>query len=649
MSDTLSVSSAEDNEDDDAPNQAHTNESDSTYSQLPTNENGDTRPRSTLWTVPDEPSSDGATSYEESTDHDETTEPDAPLRVQPRRTPREARVHQPADPYASRIHIPSGRPLATFAKRFTAYVIDGVVFGAFLLYLEFWIRAFTLGTVVYEALNAALTVYYVLLVGGARGQTPGMRAMKIAVRDMVTGQTVGYRNAVKRTLLMWLCSIPFEAGLIVDCLWPLWNENQQALHDRWANTVVIDVSHPPMTDLPGPSLETMPSEPTTATRNGKSPRTAAGTMVKVAHIARRAIPRSKKFWITATAVLVTAAVVAGAIAEVAKMNTDAHSPGISAVAYLTARAEKNVRVMLHNAEIVTPPPSSQKATDLLTPRDIATEIRAPDNSTEPVSHVRVVSTHIDPSGNAATVTIDYVAGGAAKTETVGLVASNANASGWAVQIEPAELDIAVPEGTAAVTVDGMAVTADAQEARAWLLPTVAQVAAPATVIFEAQSQSVDLTGASPNGAPTEVTFAPHLTAQAIASAQAAVAAQISGCLAATSLTPANCPNADIPATTSQGDTYSGIAWTGLGDPTGGMTVTLDPGGTVTVAGSISTEVTYTDTTSGDAFFGSISNQQTDGPTSVWFTYLLTWNGTAWSLGAVQGSTTPPANQPSSST
>ena len=305
--------------------------------------------------------------------------------------------------------------------------------------------------------------------------------------------------------------------------------------------------------------------------------------------------------------------------------------------------------MLRNAEIVTPLPSSQKATSLLTPSDIATEIRAPGNPTEPVSHVHVVSSHVDTSGNAATVTIDYVAGGTAKTETVDLVASDLNSSGWAVQIQPAELDIAVPAGTTAVTVDSMEVAADTGEARAWLLPTVAEVAAPATAIFEAQSQTVDLTGASPIGAATKVTFAPHLTTQAITSAQAAVVGQITNCLAATSLTPANCPNNDIPATTSQGDAYSNVSWDGLGDATGGLTVALDHSGTVTVSGSMMWEVTYTDTTSGDSFFGPVSNVQTDGPTSVWFSYPVTWSGSGWSLGTVQATNTPPANQPSSST
>ena len=215
MSDTLSTSSP--------PNGA-------VQSTSTPSENDEEAPTTGLWTKPagsfmqSEAGPTGASA----------DEPDGTTSGNPqqRQESKPERVHHPADPYASRIHIPSGRPLATFAKRFTAYLIDGVVFGAFLLYLEFWIRAFTLGTIVYEALNWALAVYYVLLVGGALGQTPGMRAMKIAVRDFDTGKAVGYRNAAKRTLVMWAGGIPFEAGLIIDCLFPLWDKNQQSLHDR---------------------------------------------------------------------------------------------------------------------------------------------------------------------------------------------------------------------------------------------------------------------------------------------------------------------------------------------------------------------------------------------------------------------------------
>ncbi len=575
------------------------------------------------------------------------------------------RVFRPSDPYAHPVHIPSGRPLATWAKRFAAYLIDGVVFGAAVVYLEFWIQGLALNAIVYEALDWALAVYYVLLIGGYRGQTPGMRAMKIAVRDIDTGKTVGYRNAVKRTFVMWIGSIPVGLGLIVDCLFPLWDKSQQALHDRFANTVVIDVSTPQMVEVPAPGLagdaagEPANGEPANGKSangksangepaNGKPPRKKPSWPKSAAALLARWVPRSRKFWITAAASLVAIAVVVAAVTAAARLNADRHSPDVAAIAYLKARATRNVTAMLDNATIVTPPPSSQKASFLFTPRDIATVIDAPGNPTEAVSNVKVLATTVSPTGNSARVILDYVAGGGDKETTFSLVADNRIPSGWTVQVIPAELDVELPQGATEATIDGITVPVDGQAAQVWLFPAVAEVATPASPVYQAQSARVDLTQPEPSAAPTKVTLPATLTGQATTSAQAVAAGQITNCLAATSLRPANCPNADIPATTSQGDTYTNIAWTSLGDPTAGLTVTLDPTGTVTVAGSMSAEVTYTDTTPGSSFFGSVSQVQTDGPTNVWFSYPITWNGTGWTLGTVTASNQPPAGQSTSS-
>ncbi len=526
MSDTVSVSSAEDSDGDDT----------------------DPTDRSSIWTARE---SSGVP-------------PTPPQSPQPR-SRHQDRVHRPADPYARAIHIPSGRPSATWAKRFAAYLIDGLVFGVALIYVEFWIQGLAL------------------------------------------------------------------------------------------NAVVINVSTPQMVEVPAPGYT---GEASIAATGGKSTndrptnrgenREKPGWPKRAAALLARAVPRSRKVWITAAVSLVAVAVVALAVITAARMNADAHSPDLSAIAYLKARADRNVTAMLDNATVVTPPPSSQKASFLLMPRDIATAIDAPGNPTEAVSNVKVLATAVSKTGNSARVTLDYVAGGGDKETTYSLVADDHIASGWAVQVTPEELDVQVPQGAVKATIDGIAVPLDGQNVVAWLFPALYEVATPATAVYQAQSTRVDLTGAHAASVPIKVSLPAQLTPQATTSAQAAVAAQITNCLAATSLTPANCPNNDIPATTSQGDAYTNIAWTGLGDPTAGLTVTLGAAGTVTVAGSMTDEVTYTDTTSGDSFFGPVSNVQTDGPTSVWFSYPVTWNGTAWSLGTVQASNTPPANQPSSS-
>lgn len=84
--------------------------------------------------------------------------------------------------------------------------------------------------------------YYVFFHGNEKGQTPGKMIMKIQLRDEATGGQVGYGKAALRwlvALVLWaLCYIP---GLI-DALFPLWDQKRQTLHDKAANTLVIDLA-----------------------------------------------------------------------------------------------------------------------------------------------------------------------------------------------------------------------------------------------------------------------------------------------------------------------------------------------------------------------------------------------------------------------
>lgn len=83
--------------------------------------------------------------------------------------------------------------------------------------------------------------YYVYFHGNEKGQTPGKMLMKIQLRDEATGGPVGYGKAALRWLvagaLGFLCGI----GSLLDMLWPLWDQKRQTLHDKAANTLVVDV------------------------------------------------------------------------------------------------------------------------------------------------------------------------------------------------------------------------------------------------------------------------------------------------------------------------------------------------------------------------------------------------------------------------
>jgi uncharacterized RDD family membrane protein YckC len=85
-------------------------------------------------------------------------------------------------------------------------------------------------------------LYYVILNGNERGQTVGKMVMKIQVRDEASGGPLGYGKAFLRyivgALLFVLCFIPG----IVDVLFPLWDPKRQTIHDKAANSLVIDLN-----------------------------------------------------------------------------------------------------------------------------------------------------------------------------------------------------------------------------------------------------------------------------------------------------------------------------------------------------------------------------------------------------------------------
>jgi uncharacterized RDD family membrane protein YckC len=56
--------------------------------------------------------------------------------------------------------------------------------------------------------------------------------------DGRTGAPVSYNRAVPRALVEGVLWITFIGG-ILDSLWPLWDRQNQTLHDKAAGTVVL--------------------------------------------------------------------------------------------------------------------------------------------------------------------------------------------------------------------------------------------------------------------------------------------------------------------------------------------------------------------------------------------------------------------------
>ncbi|HWL66182.1 MAG TPA: RDD family protein [Actinomycetota bacterium] len=90
-------------------------------------------------------------------------------------------------------------------------------------------------------LNVGFIAYEIIMNGGPRGQTVGKMALSIQVRDADNFGPIGYGKAAVRYFvgyaLVAACWIPG----IVDCLFPLWDEKKQTIHDKAANSVVLDV------------------------------------------------------------------------------------------------------------------------------------------------------------------------------------------------------------------------------------------------------------------------------------------------------------------------------------------------------------------------------------------------------------------------
>jgi uncharacterized RDD family membrane protein YckC len=96
----------------------------------------------------------------------------------------------------------------------------------------------------WEALALSLIValaYFAFLDGSRRGQTVGKMALGIAVRDARTGAPVGAARALGRRIFFFACYLGFVIVFLVNILWPLWDPRRQALHDKVAGTVVVDL------------------------------------------------------------------------------------------------------------------------------------------------------------------------------------------------------------------------------------------------------------------------------------------------------------------------------------------------------------------------------------------------------------------------
>ena len=100
----------------------------------------------------------------------------------------------------------------------------------------------------YVAFNLLWVLFYAPLTmrrpGEHNGQTFGKQLLGIRVQRVdgapVTAGTALLREFVAKGLVIGtLSSFLFFIPLLLDCLWPLWDNRGQALHDKLASTVVV--------------------------------------------------------------------------------------------------------------------------------------------------------------------------------------------------------------------------------------------------------------------------------------------------------------------------------------------------------------------------------------------------------------------------
>jgi uncharacterized RDD family membrane protein YckC len=74
---------------------------------------------------------------------------------------------------------------------------------------------------------------------GSRSQTVGKMALGIKIVDAESRAPIGYLRAFRRWLSTAAMRALFWIPAIVDHLWPLRDPKKQALHDKFARSVVV--------------------------------------------------------------------------------------------------------------------------------------------------------------------------------------------------------------------------------------------------------------------------------------------------------------------------------------------------------------------------------------------------------------------------
>jgi uncharacterized RDD family membrane protein YckC len=190
---------------------------------------------------------------------------------------------QAPNPYQSG---PSG-PRANFGQRLGAYILDIIIVTVPTLIIFGLLggfddigqgRAFQpygpASGLLYSLIAVVISLsYFTLMEGSPSGQTLGKKALSIRVIRQDNGESIGYGRALGRNAVRSLPSyIPVVAWFwgLLDHLWMLWDKENQCLHDKAAQTLVVPVAAYPIR-YDGSTQQTYGAPPQSPPPGGYSP------------------------------------------------------------------------------------------------------------------------------------------------------------------------------------------------------------------------------------------------------------------------------------------------------------------------------------------------------------------------------------------
>ena len=129
---------------------------------------------------------------------------------------------------------PGGAVLAEWWQRAAAWLIDFVILG---------VAGVLIGLILPDPVNSlvglVLGLAYYGYMNGEMGQTVGKQALKIRVVHMDTGGTIGLGMGVVRYIVWGVLFVACVVPGVVNALFPLWDPQRQALHDKVVKSQVV--------------------------------------------------------------------------------------------------------------------------------------------------------------------------------------------------------------------------------------------------------------------------------------------------------------------------------------------------------------------------------------------------------------------------